>query len=121
VHFTGPGSVMLLGRIDSADVFADSKAKLPSGYAFQIASGGAWSLISAAYKKPTRTLAHGNIQASGSRWHNMELVFHGDRISASLDGKVLTSVQDTAHTHGMCGIGTGWNHAQFDDVSVTHP
>ena len=121
VHLTGQGSAMLLGRIDSADVFADSKAKLPSGYVFQITSGGTWSLVSAAYKKPTRTLAQGNIQAKGNRWYNLELVFHGDRISAALDGKVLTSIQDTDHTHGMFGVGTGWNHAQFDNVSVTHP
>ncbi len=119
VHWMGQGSAMLLGRIDSANVFADHKAQLPSGYIFRIVSDGAWSLLSAEYKKPTRTLAHGRLQPDGNRWRKMELVFRGNEISASLDGKVLASVQDATHTHGMFGIGTGWNRAQFDGVSVT--
>jgi hypothetical protein len=121
VHLMGQGSVLLMGRIDSADVFADSKAKLPSGYVFRIASGGVWSLVSAEYKKPTRTLAHGNFHLGENSWHQLKLVFQGNQISASIDEKVLASVQDTSHTHGMFGIGSGWNNAQFDDVLVTAP
>lgn len=118
IHMTGEGSVMLLGRIDSADVFAGQDAKLPSGYAFQLYSDGAWSIVSATYKMPTITLAQGKIQESQNAWHTMDLSFHGHQVSALLDGKVLASVHDTSHTHGMFGIGTGWNHAQFADVSV---
>jgi hypothetical protein len=120
VHLMGQGSATLLGRIDSANVFADKKAKLPSGYVFRIASGGKWSLLSAAYNRPTRTLAHGSFPVKGNnKWRKMELTFRGNRISVSLDGKMLASVHDGAHTHGMFGIGTGWNHAQFDNVSIT--
>lgn len=118
VHLIGQGSAMLLGRIDSADVFADHKAQLPSGYLLRITSDGMWSLLSAEYKKPTRTLAHGKLQDSRNRWRHLELAFRGDQISASLDSKVLVLVHDNAHTHGMFGIGTGWNHAQFDNVSI---
>jgi hypothetical protein len=121
VHLMGQGSVMLLGRIDSANVFKDDMATLPSGYAFRIASDGAWSLLSTEYSKPVRTLAHGNFQLVGNSWHQLKLVFRGNQISASIDEKVLASVHDDAHTHGMFGIGTGWNSAQFDDVSVTGP
>lgn len=118
VHLMGRGRAMLLGRIDSADVFADHKAKLPSGYIFQITSDGAWSLLSAEYKKPMHTLAQGRFQAHGRGWQKMELGFKGNQISASLGGKVLASVQDASHTHGMFGVGTGWNRAQFDDISI---
>jgi hypothetical protein len=118
VHLMGKGSAMLLGRIDSANAFADKKARLPSGYVFRITSGGRWSLLCAAYNQPTRTLAHGGFEVQGNKWRKIELVFRGNRISASLDGKVLASVHDNAHTHGMFGIGTGWNHAQFDNVSI---
>lgn len=118
VHLMGQGSVMLLGRIDSANVFLDDMATLPSGYVFRIASDGAWSLRSAEYKKPTRTLAHGKVQIGGASWRRLELIFRGNQISASIDGKVLASVHDDAHTHGMFGVGTGWNQAQFADVSV---
>ncbi len=119
VRWLGRGSILLLGRIDSANVFADQKARLPSGYIFRIASGGAWSLLSSEYGKTTRILAHGRFPANRSRWRKMALLFRGNRISALLDGKVLASIQDSAHAHGMFGIGTGWNQAQFDDVAIT--
>ena len=108
---------MLLGRVDSADVFADHNATLPSSYIFRITSGGTWSLFSTEYKKPIRILANGKFQANQG-WHHLDLAFQHNQISASFDGKVLASVHDDAHTHGMFGIGTGWNHAQFDKVSV---
>ena len=52
-------SARLMGRIDSADVFKDDKAKWPSGYVLQIDSDGKWTLFSTAYKTTTRTLATG--------------------------------------------------------------
>lgn len=119
IKFLGQGSAMVLGRIDSANVFADKNAKLPNGYVFQVASGGTWSLLSAEYKKPTRILAQGKFKANRRNWRHLELAFRGDRVSASLDGKVLASIHDDAHAHGMFGIGTGWNRAQFDNVSIT--
>ena len=118
VHLMGQGSVMLLGRIDSADVFADHNAKLPSGYIFQVNSSGAWSLISAEYKRPTRTLAQGTSHA-GTGWKHLELSFRGNQISASLNGKVLASISDSDHSHGMFGVSTGWNHAQFRHLAVS--
>lgn len=119
VHLMGKGSAMLLGRIDSSNVFSDHKAKLPSGYVFRIGSDGAWSLLSAEYKKPLRTLAQGHFSASKQQWQSLAMDFAGNRISVSLNGKELASVTDTAHTHGMFGIGTEWNHAQFDKIAVT--
>ena len=119
IKFIGQGSAMVLGRIDSANVFADKNAELPSGYVFQVASGGTWSLLSAEYKKPTRILAPGKFNVNRGNWRHLELAFRGDRVSASLDGKVLASIHDDAHTQGMFGIGTGWNRAQFDNVSIT--
>jgi hypothetical protein len=118
-HFMGQGAITLIGRIDSADVFADQKALYPSGYVLRLESSGNWSLFSAAYKKPTRTLAHGRFTTGGPAWMKVEVRFKGEQIQALLDGKVLASVQDGAHTHGMIGIGTRWNHAQFDDLAVS--
>ena len=119
VHFMGTGAVTLIGRIDSADVFSDQKALYPSGYVLQIKSNGDWTLLSSEYKKPTLTLAHGRLAAAGAGWRTVELRFKGAQIQALLDGKALASVQDSAHTHGMIGIGTGWNRAQFDNLSVS--
>lgn len=119
VRLMGKGSAMLLGRIDSSNVFADHKATLPSGYVFRIGSDGAWSLLSAEYKKPLRTLAQGHFSAGKQQWQSLAMDFAGNRISVSLNGKELASVTDIAHTHGMFGIGTGWNHAQFGKIAVT--
>lgn len=49
----------------------------------------------------------------------MKLGFLGDQIIVSLNGKQLASVRDATHAHGMFGLGTGWNHAQFGGVSVS--
>ena len=119
VHFISPGSAMLLGRIDSADVFADHNAKSPSAYVFRVNSGGRWLLLSTKYKEPVRTLAQGALRSVPNGWMHLSMAFQGDRISVSLDGKELASVRDKTHTHGMFGLGTGWNRAQFGDVSVT--
>ena len=109
---------MLLGRIDSADVFAGKAAALPSGYVFKISATGDWALLCSQYKKPTVSLAQGALHINTGRWHTMLLAFQGNRISASLDGKLLASVTDRTHPHGMVGVGTGWNTAQFNRLSV---
>jgi hypothetical protein len=44
--------------------------------------------------------------------------FHGKQIAASLDGKPLATVEDSAHSHGMFALATEWDHIQFDNLSV---
>jgi hypothetical protein len=53
-----------------------------------------------------------------SRWHSMELKFKGSTIHASIDGKSVANLQDQTHTHGMIGIGSGWDHTTFDNLVV---
>jgi hypothetical protein len=55
---------------------------------------------------------------AASTWHHAELAFHGGQISIYLDGKQLAAVTDASHSHGMFALGTGWNRAQFDNLSV---
>ena len=119
VRIDGTGSAMVIGRIDSANVFADHQARLPSGYTLRLHSDGIWELLSTAYNKPTLTLAQGKTSAAAGEWHRLELIFHGDAIEAELDGKMLATVHDAGHKNGMIGIGSEWNRAQFDDLSVT--
>jgi hypothetical protein len=110
---------MLIGHVDSADVFKDSKAPLPSGYIYRIHDDGTWELLSCTYKKPTRMLAQGKATLSLKKWHHIKLDFKGQQITAYFDAKVLTSVKDNDHPRGMFGIGTGWNRAQFDNLIVS--
>jgi len=119
VHFLSKAPAAVMGRIDSSDVFQDGKARWPSGYVLRVSSDGAWELLSAAYKQPVATLASGSVVLDGSRWHRLELTFLGTRVTASLDGKILATIETTAHTHGMFGLGTEWDHTQFDNLQVT--
>lgn len=118
VMLKGPGSVTVIGRVDSADAFADDKALWPSGYVLSIDSSGTWKLLSTAYKKPARTLAAGSVTRLTTAWHHVELSFQANKISATFDQHPLVEVSDSSHGHGMFAIGTGWNHAQFDNLGV---
>ena len=118
VYLPAQGSIALLGRIDSANVFADQKALWPSGYVLSINSDGHWSLTSYTYKKPSVALGAGESKLRAGAWHRVLLRFAGDQVTAELDGVAIASVQDASHKQGMVGIGTEWNHAQFDNLSV---
>jgi hypothetical protein len=115
----GDGPVTIMGRIDSADVFKDGKALWPSGYVFSVDPSGKWTLSSSTYKIPTRDLASGSVNLPAGTWHHAELSFKADQISVSFDGKPLFTAADSSHSHGMFAIGTGWNRAQFDNLSIT--
>jgi hypothetical protein len=115
VSDTGP--VALLGRIDSANSFQEGI--FPGGYVFRLDPDGVWKLLSTTDSAVPVVLSHGQIELSTPRWHHIDLVFHGDTIAVSLDGKSLAQVKDTTHVHGMFGLGTGWNQGQFDNLSVS--
>jgi Concanavalin A-like lectin/glucanases superfamily len=108
----------LMGRIDSSDVFKDDKARYPSGYVLSMEPGGRWTLSTVAYKTTARSLASSSARMSAGTWHHAELAFRGNQISVHLDGKELATVTDASHSHGMFALGTGWNRAQFDNLSV---
>lgn len=118
IRFLDDGPVTLMGRIDSADVFQDGKALWPSGYIVSLHSDGAWKLVSAVYKKSPVMLAEGKVSLNRKAWHTLELRFHGDQIRVLFNGDQLSSVHDASHHAGMFAVGTGWQRAQFDDVTV---
>jgi glycosyl hydrolase family 59/glycosyl hydrolase family 59 (putative galactocerebrosidase) len=119
VRIADEGSAMIIGRIDSADVFRSHEARLPSGYTFRLHSNGDWELLSSTYRQVTRTLAQGKVAPAQDQWHHLELRFAGQQIAASLDEEPLATVQDSSHAHGMFGVGSEWNHVQFDNLAVT--
>lgn len=119
VRFLSASPAVLMGRIDSADVFQDQTARWPSGYIFSVAPDGSWKLFSAAFKKPVVTLGEGNAAIDRTLWHHLELRFHRNHVQGIIDGKTCISTDATLHTHGMFALGTQWDHAQFDNLSVT--
>ncbi len=119
VHIESAGSATVMGRIDSADVFRDPEARLPAGYTFRLHGDGTWELLSTAYRELTRTLAQGEAPRTAGQWHHLQLAFAGPRITARLDGRILASVTDSSHVHGMFGIGCGWTRTQFANLAVS--
>ena len=117
-RFLSDAPAVLMGRIDSADVFRDARAHWPSGYILRLQSGGSWELLSSKYNQPTAALASGVAKIDPTQWHRIELRFRGGLIEAWLDGARLAAVHDTAHSRGMFALGTGWNRIQFDNLRV---
>jgi hypothetical protein len=119
VRFLSASPAVLMGRIDSADVFQDQNARWPSGYIFSVAPDGSWKLFSAAFKKPIVALGRGQTQIDRTQWHHLELRFRGTRVEGIIDGNTLLSTDNSGHSHGMFALGTEWDHTQFDNLSVT--
>ena len=118
VLLQGAGEVTLMGRIDTADVFQDGKARWPAGYVLGVRQNGQWELNSTKYKAPAVRLASGQVTFAPKAWHHLELDFRGDRIQATIDGVAVAKVNDSSHTHGMAAMGSGWNVAEFDNFEV---
>ncbi|HEY5214163.1 MAG TPA: hypothetical protein VIJ38_14200 [Acidobacteriaceae bacterium] len=118
VRFLSASPVVVMGRIDSADFFQGGNPHWPSGYVLRLKPDGAWELLSVEFKKPVVKLASGSARIDRNQRHRLKLSFHGKQIVASLDGKPVASVENSAHTHGMFGLGTEWNLAQFDHLRV---
>jgi hypothetical protein len=52
-------------------------------------------------------------------WHTLALSFEGNRISVALDGEAwAVSLEDDTFDAGLAGIGSGWNTAYYDGLSV---
>jgi hypothetical protein len=114
-----PGAMAtLFGRIDSANVFADPKMPYPSGYGLILKSGGAWQLISTAYKRDQILLASGEISQEGEQWHRLQLGFDKALIDVTIDGHRLARVAGSSHDHGMFSVGSDWSRVQFDNLAV---
>ena len=120
VRFLSKAPAVVMGRIDSSDVFKDDKLRLPSGYGLRVKPDGAWELFSSEYKKTTVTIAFGSTTIERNQWHRLELSFHGRRIGASLDGKSLVTVENSAHSHGMFALATEWDYIQFDNTCMSN-
>ena len=121
VRYLSDAAAMLMGRIDSADAFADQTARAPSGYVLRVKPDGAWELVTTAMNKPELTLASGSVVLDRAQWHHVELAFAGSRITASIDGKEIAEVRDGSHTNGMFALGSNWDRVQFDNLAVTPP
>jgi O-glycosyl hydrolase len=111
------GYVELIGRISA------QAARSLAGYHLQFNSAGTWRLYSQELgnvRKEDVEIAGGRVSFPAGVWHTIALRMRGDTIEAVLDTKVVGSAVDGTHTSGNVAFRvSGWQNAQFDNVSVT--
>lgn len=85
------------------------------------AEGDTYRLVESTTDSTTTELAQGPLPGSVQGWLSLALTFdRNDTVALSLDGRQLTRFAGRLNaTAGVCGIGTGWNTAVFDDVGVS--
>jgi len=105
------GSLMLWGRMnrfgweDGAPFAADQ---------FEVKDDGRWTL-----KARAQVLSSGQVAPLGHNWHSLGLAFKGTEITAVFDQQALAKVEDASCRTGVVGLGTGWNRAFFDNLSIS--
>lgn len=102
------GTVKLFGRVH---YFESNKSA--HGYGLTVDHHGNWKLL-----QFQQVLDSGKVAFSANSWHELRLRFRGDSIQALIDKKQVSSVRDRTYSAGYAGIGTGWNHARFDDIHL---
>ncbi|WP_081736252.1 ricin-type beta-trefoil lectin domain protein [Amycolatopsis orientalis] len=112
-----PGHAELIGRAGGQKT-TDQGAL--AAYYFRAGDNGAWSILRNNTDRQVTTLRSGTTTALGTnRWHTLALGFSGGTITASIDGVVVGTVNDTTWTAGQAGLGTSQGEtAQFDNFSV---
>ncbi len=103
------GSAKILGRI--MDVHRGNEP--PSAYWFRITTGNNWTLNAG-----SRMLASGFADFSPFAWHNLVMRFEGNKISVMVDDKEVVNATDNEFSHGLAGLGSDFNFAEFDDFGI---
>ncbi|MBW8796477.1 MAG: NPCBM/NEW2 domain-containing protein [Streptomyces sp.] len=122
VYLEQPGTVELMGRAGEQQRPQSHQA----GYFLRAADTGAWSVVRSDTAGRLTTLAAGTTRALGTRhWHTLALSFGGTTITASVDGRRVGAVDDSAYPAGQAGLGVvGYQTDEFDNLAVTpvrHP
>nr|WP_060905619.1 ricin-type beta-trefoil lectin domain protein [Streptomyces scabiei] len=91
-----------------------------NGYYLRVTNTGAWSILRNNTDNNFVTLAGGTVGALGTNsWHNLRLGFHGNTITAWIDGAQVGSVNDNTYTEGQVGYGNSQAQTgQFDNLSI---
>jgi Glycosyl hydrolase family 59 len=129
VRLTHSGSAGLIGRYDAVSPAQGTY----DGYVFNVMTDGKFTLrlndggtaadtiAGVRQVKPASStvLAAGRTSFARRAWHTLSLSMSGRIIQASVDGQKVTSVTNSALTHGIPGIEVGgWYPAYFSGLTV---
>src|SRR3954451_2860619 len=112
------GSAQLEGRVGSTNLDPIDRF---NAYFLRASDTGAWSILRNNTGGQLTTLRSGTTSTLGTnRWHSLALGFAGSTITATIDGTVVGTVNDSTFGAGQVGFGTSQGEtAQFDNLSVT--
>ena len=103
------GYAKLLGRVMEMHRGGD----FPEGYTFVINTGNQWVLYAG-----NQIIASGKAEFPAFTWHHISLKLSGKTVSVRVNNKEVISVTNEKYSHGLAGIGSGFNFAEFDNFSV---
>lgn len=92
---------------------SDAGACPPKGYSLRLYNTGAWAI-----RDFNDNLTTGSLAAALGTWHTVKLRCQGTTLTGFIDGVKVGSVSNSAYGSGMTGLGTGWNTALFDNLSI---
>lgn len=108
------GTAQVLGRVSN-----DAMAPVPNGYGLSLDADGTWTLgRGVPGGKSWLELTSGSTGATGAGWHDLELSFADEVITASIDGTRVSEVTDDTWTSGMIGLSGNYSAVQFADLAV---
>ena len=112
-----PGNLELIGRAGTQK----RPQSHQQGYLLQISDTGAWTVMKSDTSGKRMILASGiSSPLRVGQWHHLGLSFKDDSITALIDGKRLTALEDNSYSSGQIGLGlTGYDTDQFDNLSIT--
>jgi galactosylceramidase len=103
------GCAKLLGRVMEMNRGGD----FPEGYTFVINTGNRWVLYAG-----NQIIASGNAKFPAFIWHHISLKLRGKNVSVWVNNKEVVSVVNEKYSHGLAGIGSDFNYAEFDNFLV---
>jgi len=103
------GYAKILGRVMEMKRGGD----YPEGYTFVINTGNRWSLFAG-----SQEIAKGETSFPALAWHHLTMKLIGNSISVSVNHKEIVRINNTKYTHGLAGLGSSFNLAEFDNFKV---
>ena len=107
VSLSATGGAALLGRVTS------TLGKFCKGYVLKLTADGAWMLLAG-----NESLAKGTVSLATTKWQNLELIFAGTSITASINGTQVAAVTHSGFAAGLVGLGTCMSTPRFDNLCV---
>ncbi|OIV35398.1 hypothetical protein BIV57_21645 [Mangrovactinospora gilvigrisea] len=117
VRMAGDAPVELWGRAGDQQRPQSHQA----GYLYRIDAKGNWSISRSDTDGTITKIVGGTTRAPGlDSWHRIGLTMDGTTLTASVDGRRIAAVDDSAYRSGSVGIGiVGYQTDEFDNLRIT--